>query len=450
MSSNPYLDALNAKAVQAYLTAVHNAATGPAQSAGTPPSSTTSDPANPSLSAGSPTTGAATQNSSGGLLSDGKGGFIPAPGTNYGDHYGIVMQSPDGRVVLNTPQGPQGYASAALAQAAAQQQGIPYQPALPIVGNATADQLNGFFYGVNEDGTPSNATEQQNYINGMSAPGKSASDSSADKSAMAYLTNLLRKYGLDSLAGWAMDQLKSGASQDEIIQSLRDQPEYKTRFAGMGMRATNGLGAMSEDEYIATEGSIEDYMQRAGITGYRTPGELAPLIGNFANVGQVADRIQNGFQKVAQAPPEVRQEFARWFGADGDAALATYFLDPSKAEPELIKQANVAQIGGTGLRQGLDVSQQMAGSLADMGMSTQQIQGGFAQAGTLAGLQSQTVDEASAQAAGLTADQIAGGTFGSTGTDQKAVKNKLDSRAADFATKGTALSSVTTGAIGLS
>lgn len=442
-----YLQALEQQKVNAFLTALdqqnHPAASTPPSAAPVTPTTT------PTPAPSEPT----SQASTGGLLSDGQGGFIPAPGANFGDHYGIVVNS-GGKIVLNTPHGPEGFGSAADAQAAAAREGIPYQPALPIVGNATQDQLNGFNYGVNADGSPSNATQQQQYISGMKSADNSTdkSSSDADKSAMAYLTNLLRKYGLDSLAGWAMDQLKSGASEDEIIQSLRDQPAYKARFAGMDIRTANGLGALSEDQYMAFEQTAQDYMQRAGIPSsmYSTPASLAGLIGNFANVGQVADRIQNGYDLVTQAPPEVRAEFGKWFGAQGDSALAAYFLDPTLAEPALVKQAQQAVIGGTGLRQGLDVSQQMAGSLADMGMSTQQIQAGFGQAGTLAGLQSQTVDEASAQAAGLTADQIAGGTFGDTAMDQKAVKNKLDSRAAEFASKGSALSSVTTGAIGLS
>lgn len=444
MSSNAYLDALEAQRVKDFLTAI-NTQNHPTASTPPPPATTTTT--GPTASAAAPTTGAATPNSTGGLLSDGQGGFIPAPGADFGDHYGIVAQMPDGRVVLNTPQGPQAYGSPALAQQAAQQQGIPYQPALPITGNATTDQLNGFNYGVKADGTPQTQAGMQAAVAGMKGA-TGSTDSDVDKSAMAYLTNLLKKYGLDSLAGWAMDQLKSGASEDEIIQSLRDRPEYKARFAGMDMRTAAGLGPLSEDEYMAFEETIKDYTQRAGITGYTTPAQLANLIGNFANVGQVADRIQKGYEAVSQAPPEVRAEFGKWFGVNGDAAMAAYFLDPTKAEPDLLKQAQEAVIGGTGLRQGLDVSQQMAGSLADMGMSTQQIQSGFGQSGQLAGLQSSTIDEQSAKAAGLTADQIAGGVFGVDAQSTQDLTSKLGTRKAQFDTKGAAAASQK-GAFGL-
>lgn len=263
-------------------------------------------------------------------------------------------------------------------------------------------------------------------------------DPSVDQGALGYLTDLLRKYGLDSLAGWAMDQIKAGATQYEIIQALRQRPEYKTRFAGMDQRAAKGLGALSEDEYIAFENTTKDFLQRAGITGYRTPTELANLIGNFANVGQVADRVQKGYQQVAQAPPEVRQEMQKWFGVDGDGALAAFFLDPEKAEPMIIKAAQTAVIGGTGLRQGLDVTQGMAGRLADLGMTNDQIQGGFGQAGLLGDLQYQTIDENSAKAAGLTADTLASGVFGLEGSDSQAIKDRLDTRKAQFDTRGEA------------
>lgn len=269
-------------------------------------------------------------------------------------------------------------------------------------------------------------------------------DSAADSSsASAYITTLLKKYGLDSLAGWAMDQIRSGASADEIIQALRDRPEYKARFPGMDTRRTNGLGALSEDEYIAYENQTKDYMQRAGMPSglYDDPGDFSGIIGNFANVGQVADRIQKGYQMVAEAPPEVRQYMASHFGVEGDAALAAYFLDPTRNEPLLIKAAQTATIGGYGMRQGLDISTAMASNVADMGLSTQQIQAGTQQAGMMGGLQQQTVDEAAAKAAGLTADTLVGATFGVDAATRQTVEGRLGTRKAQFDTKGSAAAS---------
>lgn len=437
-----YLDALNAKAVSDYLNAINNAKNAPATPAPTNPA-----PSTPAVGGGgAPSTGA-TGGGGGqrGLLSDGQGGFIPAPGTNYGNSYGIVAKMPDGRVMLNTPQGIQGYANEALARDAAAQQGIPYNPALPIVGNATTDQLNGFNYGVKADGTPATQQEQQDIINGYktNADGTKKTDSTIDKGALAYLTSLLKQYGLESLAGWASDMIKSGASQYEIIQALRDRPEYKARFPGMDLRRSKGMAALSEDEYMAWERASRDYKQRAGLPAgfYDDPTDFGAEIGNFANVGQVADRIEQGYMKVALAPPEVRQAFQTYFGAQGDGALATMFLDPDKALPLLEKMATQAVIGGTGLRQGVGVGVDTAGSLADLHMSDQQIEQGFGQAGVMRGLQNQTLDEQAAKAAGLTGDTLASGVFGLNVQSTEDVKNRLGTRKAQFDTKGAAAAS---------
>lgn len=409
-------------------------------------------PPNTQSAASPAASGDATPNSQSGLLDDGQGGFIPAPGSNY-PNYGIVSNH-NGVIVLNTPQGQMSFSNPADAQRTAQQLGIPYAPALPIVGTATPDQLNGFTYGINSDGTPSNAQQQQAYIAGMQGDGSKKDDgtgTAAQKDAQAQLKQILTRYGLGSMVDWAWQQIIAGSTPTQILQALRDRPEWHARFAGIDQRQQNGLSPMSEEEYIASESQIADYLQRAGLPKnfYDTPDDFAKLIGSFANVSQVADRVQKGFMQVTQAAPEVRQEFARWFGVQGDAALAAYFLDPTMAEPALEKMAAQAKIGGSGLRQGLDVTQQMAGSIADMGMSDQQIQVGMGQAGTMSGLQQQTLNEASAKAAGLSADQIAGGVFNSDEASNHALKQKLDSRQSEFATKGGALSSVSAGAVGL-
>jgi len=390
------------------------------------------------------------------------GGFVPTQGSNYGDKYGIVSQTgkftdSNGIVqwqyAFNTPNGITSvYMPEANAKQYAESLGIPFQPVGPVTGTADPSYLQSQ-WGYNAGGSggfgQGNGGAPGSGPGGTSGPGSSSG--SGDKDAFATLKGILDRYGLGSLADWAWDQIVQGNTPNQILQSLRDRPEYKQRFAGMDMRRQNGLAPMSEEEYIASESQIADYLQRAGLPKnfYDTPDDFAKLIGSFANVAQVADRVEKGFMQVTQAPKEVRDEFARWFGVQGDAALAAFFLDPDKAEPALEKMAAQARIGGSGLRQGLDVTQGFAGDLADMGLSDQQVLAGMQQAGTLSGLQYQTLDENAAKLAGLTADTVVGGVFGSSGADQKAVKNRLDSRASQFSSQGSALGSVTTGAIGL-
>lgn len=252
-------------------------------------------------------------------------------------------------------------------------------------------------------------------------------------SAFAYLQGILTQYGLASLTQWAYDQITSGASQDEILQSLRNTPEYRDRFKAIAQLQQNGYNAMSESEVIAWENQARQIAIQAGLpTGfYDNPDDFANLIGNGLSVNEYQQRVQNGFQAVAQAPQEIRDYFNANFGADGPGALASYFLDKDKSAPLLLQQATAAEIGGLGKGFGFNVDKERALQLAQFNVTQGAAQQAFQQLDTRRGLFQARIGESS----NLTAENQGLDSVLGTGSAVD-VKNRLDTRKAAFSGGG--------------
>lgn len=268
----------------------------------------------------------------------------------------------------------------------------------------------------------------------------------ADQSARGILNAALAQYGLGSLAKWAWSQYTAGSSTDQIMLDLRNQPEYKARFPAMEELAKQGH-AMSESQYITMENGYATAMHNAGLPPgfYDQPEDYAQLMENNVSVGELQNRVTNGFARVASAPPEVRAEFEKLYGAKGDSALAAWFLDPDKAEPVLEQQAAAAVIGGTGMRYGVDTGKGTLEELAQQGVTDQQAQTGFAAIQKSAGLFHANEGENP----DLTeANQGVSAQFGLSANDILAVQQRQQERQAAFQGSGAAAATAK-GAVGL-
>lgn len=247
-------------------------------------------------------------------------------------------------------------------------------------GRATRLQLREMIAGLPEallrDTSEENATEEQ-------------------LDAKAHLERTLEEYGLGELKEWAWEQIVEGKSPTRILQDLRQQEAYKTRFAGMEIRRAAGLSAISEAEYLDYERTARQLMQRAGLPAdfYNEPSDFAALIGNDIAPIELQARINEGWARVEQAPPEVQAIFNEFYGINGPTELAAFFLDPDRREPELIRKAEAARIAGFGNLYELDLDRSRAEELFDMGVDADQAQQAFAQVGRFAGLLTETVSE---------------------------------------------------------
>jgi hypothetical protein len=162
---------------------------------------------------------------------------------------------------------------------------------------------------------------------------------------MAQLEILLEKYGLGSLAPWAMDQIIAGNNADQIIQSLREQPAYLERFQAIKLRQDAGLPAMSEAEVIEYEERSRELMRLYGLPVgfYDSHTDFAAMIGEDVGIPELESRITLARNAAENATIGIQAELTDMYGV-GLGGLTAYYLDPDKALPILERQYAAAEI----------------------------------------------------------------------------------------------------------
>jgi hypothetical protein len=249
---------------------------------------------------------------------------------------------------------------------------------------------------------------------------------SAEQSAWAQITQTLQQYGfaggdLDALVNFAKQELVNGKSSDQISLDLYQTPQFAARFPAIIQRQKAGLPPVSPAEYVSLEASYEQLERSAGIPPDFTSYDA--LIANDVSPTEYADRINQGYLAVAQAPQEVRDAFNTYYGVT-PGQLAAYFLDPAKMEPQLLQQATAAQVGGASAQSGFGlVSSTEATNLARMGINFSQAQQGFAKLA----MESELYQGLPGQAeVNLTHPQLEAAQFGSDAETQRVLARQAE------------------------
>jgi hypothetical protein len=137
---------------------------------------------------------------------------------------------------------------------------------------------------------------------------------------------------------------------------------------------------MTEAQILSYKDYATGLAQQAGLPpGFITDNELTTLMGNDVSTAELDQRITQGFQKAAQAPPDVIAQMDQYYGIQNtQGALAAYWLDPAKALPLIQQQFTSAQIGANATRTGYgQLAQPQAQYLASLGVTDAQAQTGF-------------------------------------------------------------------------
>lgn len=230
-----------------------------------------------------------------------------------------------------------------------------------------------------------------------SVPSKTGNNPMAD--AFGYMQKYLEQFGLGSLADrlWAY-MIKIGVDDaNQLYLWIQEQPEFKVRFPAIEARRKKGMAPISPEEYVDYEQSAYELMRASGMPEgfYDGRDDFAQFLINDVSINELNDRIQKGWTRVANAPFEVRNAFMSYFGVDGDAALAAYFLDPNRALPLLEKRATQAEIAGSFSQLGFgSLNQLLAEELSDVGVDVQSALQGFSQLAAMEHLFNETVEEA--------------------------------------------------------
>lgn len=200
-----------------------------------------------------------------------------------------------------------------------------------------------------------------------------------DSPAYALIRDLLTSYGLESLVPWMREQIIGGASETQVMQSLRQQEAYKTRFRGLEVRRAAGLNPMSEAEYVSYERQAASMMRAAGMPAgfYDQPNDFADLIGKDVSINELQQRLTSYSEAVYQQPVEVRRQLRDLYGVD-EGSLAAFFADPERGWQTIQQQYRASQVAGAATRQSFGpLAASEAERLAALGVTAEQANQGF-------------------------------------------------------------------------
>lgn len=191
------------------------------------------------------------------------------------------------------------------------------------------------------------------------------------------LNEVLRRYGLESLTGWASRAVINGWSPEQIMLELYNRPEFKTRFAGLFMRETRNLPPISVDEYLSYEKTVTALASTVGMN--LSKDEMDNMIGYDVSPVEAEKRIGIAATAVYEADDETKSELARMFGVN-PGAMMKYWMDPRKELPALQQQYRMGEIAGAAMRSKYgQLTGAQAQRLQEVGLDRDQAAQGFAQ-----------------------------------------------------------------------
>jgi len=255
------------------------------------------------------------------------------------------------------------------------------------------------------------------------------------QSAYDIIAETLNAYGLGSLSRFVNDIVfgENILDADVILGRIRRTPEYKQRFAANEIRRSRGLNVLSENEYVSMERVYMQYLRQSGMPAemFDQNTDVQQLIANDVSVAELASRINQGYEAVKYADPQVIQEMRRLYGVT-DGQLAAYFLDPNRAAPILVKQAQTAQIAAEAkLQAGFTLGTTQAEELATLGVTQEQAREGFQ-----ALSQTQELFQALPFEEQITQEEQVAGIFGTSSGAQQRIRQRQRSRQAVFEAGG--------------
>lgn len=220
------------------------------------------------------------------------------------------------------------------------------------------------------------------------APGVDGSTATAGTDAAAVARNralfdliatTIRDAGLDGLFSIGADGTPSGALWEQITSGVDSQagliawfestPQFQARFPAIAEARANGLG------YVPTPRDVRQYeqtaaeiMRNAGMPSwfFDQPQELQALMGQNISVSELEERLGQAWTTVRTTDPSVTQMFSEFFGVDGDAAMAAFFLDPDRTVASIDRAARTAYTAGMGRNVGLSIDRQLADRMATL------------------------------------------------------------------------------------
>ena len=206
------------------------------------------------------------------------------------------------------------------------------------------------------------------------------------ETATTILTNTLKFYGLDDpelvneiRAALANRTITGSSSIDEIGIQLRESPAFKRRFVANEQRRAAGKPVYSVSQLLQLESQYRRNLRDSGMPAgfYDDPTSLTNFIVNDVSPDEILARVTQGYQAVRNADPTVVNELKTLYNLD-DGSIAAFFLDPQKAQDNILRAARAAEVAAQARKQaGIALTATSAEQLVRQGVSEAQAEAGF-------------------------------------------------------------------------
>jgi len=215
---------------------------------------------------------------------------------------------------------------------------------------------------------------------------------------------------------------KTGSTVDEsfnlALQSSRNDPTMKPftdRFKGIYALQDMKVKGSAIDvptiaEYFATESKMGDILRGTGLSTLATESFLGDVIGKGVSATEFANRITTVFDRIDQAPKEIKDTLTRFFPTVDRTQLATALLGGDKTAKELEKKIQGYEVLAAAETQGIGantltggITEDIAGNLAAGGGTYANTLSGFAQVA-----QARTTEQKLAEISGTTSMGVTG------------------------------------------
>jgi hypothetical protein len=196
-----------------------------------------------------------------------------------------------------------------------------------------------------------------------------AATSSSKINADSNLKQTLDQWGLSNLQPIIDNAVfnKNITNAKELMNIIRGTKEYKDSFQGLVEHNKTAVQQMTEAQYLAASQAMMNTAQAAGLPdAFFTRAEIGKLIAGQVSPAEFSRRIAEGYNAVAALPQNIQNQFMQQHGV-GPGGLLAYFLDPTKAEPVIARQALAANLQNTAQAAGLQqFSSDQASQLGEM------------------------------------------------------------------------------------
>jgi hypothetical protein len=210
--------------------------------------------------------------------------------------------------------------------------------------------------------------------------------SDSNETATTILTNTLKFYGLNEpelineiRAALANRTITGASSVDEIGIQLRESPAFQRRFAANEARRAAGKPVYSVTQTLLLESQYRKNLRDSGMPAgfYDDPTSLQNFLINDISPDEILSRVTQGYQAVRNADPTVINELKTLYNLD-DGSIAAFFVDPAKAQDNILRAARAAEIGAQARKQaGIGLTAQTAEELVRQGVTESEAQTGF-------------------------------------------------------------------------